>query len=272
MALAAPHTASSAVPAAAGAASVAGLDPRPVVLFDWGETLMWVPGMIHDPERHLACVERIFATDLVPVLAEADRSLGFEHFIGCYREACRRQIAFSRETQREHSFAERFVLAMRLAGSRAPPTLEALAPIADALGHQVTLDARALDDALEVVETLARTCRLGVVSNYPHGPVVSASLERAGLLRYFETVVVSSDTGWLKPHAECYAPALRALPAAPGRTLMVGDDLTNDVRGAKALGLHTAWIAPHATEIDAAVDIHLTRLSQLPAHCERLFA
>ena len=22
--------------------------PKPVVLFDWGETLMWVPGMIHD--------------------------------------------------------------------------------------------------------------------------------------------------------------------------------------------------------------------------------
>ncbi len=39
-------------------------DRRPVVLFDWGETLMWIPGMIHDPDRHLACVERIFESDL----------------------------------------------------------------------------------------------------------------------------------------------------------------------------------------------------------------
>jgi FMN phosphatase YigB (HAD superfamily) len=53
---------------------------------------------------------------------------------------------------------------------------------------------------------------------------------------------------------------------------MVGDDLRNDVKGAKALGLHTAWIAPKATVIDPDVDIHLTCLSQLPAHCERIFA
>ena len=38
------------------------------------------------------------------------------------------------------------------------------------------------------------------------------------------------------------------------------------------LGLFTAWIAPHATELHADVDIHLKALAELPAHCERLFA
>ena len=76
----------------------------------------------------------------------------------------------------------------------------------------------------------------------------------------------------MKPHADCYRPALAALPAPPGRTLMVGDDLTNDVKGAKALGLHAAWIAPRATQVDPHVDIHLTCLSELPAHCARIFA
>jgi FMN phosphatase YigB (HAD superfamily) len=61
------------------------------------------------------------------------------------------------------------------------------------------------------------------------------------------------------------------MSAQPGRTLMVGDDLRNDVKGAKALGLYTAWIAPHAKVVDPDVDIHLTCLSQLPAHCERIF-
>ena len=76
----------------------------------------------------------------------------------------------------------------------------------------------------------------------------------------------------MKPHAECYAPALAALPAPPGKTLMVGDDLRNDVKGAKALGLFTAWIAPGATTIDRDVDIHLKSLAELPAQCERIFA
>lgn len=246
-------------------------DRRPVVLFDWGETLMWIPGMIHDPDRHLACVERVYESHIRPHVDALHASLPVVTFVEVYHEACRRQIAMSRRTQREHSFDDRFALALELAGVKATPDRIALRAMADALGREVTLGARLLDFAGAVVETLARSCRLGIVSNYPHGPVVAATLERFGLRRYFDTIVVSSDTGWMKPHPDCYGPALAALPAPPGMTLMVGDDLRNDVKGAKALGLHTAWIAPHAAVIDPDVDIHLTCLSELPAHCERLF-
>jgi len=244
----------------------------PVVLFDWGETLMWIPGMIHDPDRHLACVERVFPLKIEPVLTGAGSALRLTVFMEKYLEACGIQIACSRETQREHTFTDRIAMALSLAGVADSPDADCLRRMADALGREVALHARLLDDAAEVVATLAQSYRLGVVSNYPHGPVVEASLERFGLRRHFGPIVVSSDTGWMKPHAECYRPALAALPAPPGKTLMVGDDLKNDVKGAKALGLHTAWIAPHATEVDADVDIHLRSLAELPGHCERLFA
>ncbi len=246
--------------------------PQPVVLFDWGETLMWVPGMIHDPQRHLACVESVFESDIRPELGAEGRQLPLANFIEYYHEACRTQIARSKETLREHSFDERFALTLQLAGMKIIPDAQALRRMSDALGREVTKETRLLDFAGEVVETLARTYRLGVLSNYPHGPVVGASLERFGLRRHFEAVVVSSDTGWMKPHADCYAPALAALSAPPGRTLMVGDDLRNDVKGAKALGLYTAWIAPNAKTVDPDVDIHLTCLSQLPAQCKRIFS
>lgn len=247
-------------------------EPRPVVLFDWGETLMWIPGMIHDPQRHLACVERIYESDICAQLGDECSQLPVGLFLEYYHAACRQQIAESRQSQREHSFDDRFALALGLAGIRALPDRSGLRRMSDALGREVAQGARLLDFAAEVVETLARSYRLGVVSNYPHGPVVGATLERFGLRRHFEAVVVSSETGWMKPHADCYRPALEALGAPEGRTLMVGDDLRNDVKGAKALGLHTAWIAPNAMEVDPDVDIHLTCLSQLPAHCERLFA
>ena len=247
-------------------------DRRPVVLFDWGETLMWIPGMIHDPDRHLACVERIYDSDICPHLGDECAQLPLAIFVEYYHEACRTQIAASKQSQREHTFDDRFAMALRLAGVKAAPDRTVLRGMSDALGREVVQGARLLDFAGEVVEKLAASYRLGIVSNYPHGPVVEATLERFGLRRHFEAIVVSSDTGWMKPHADCYAPALAALPAPPGKTLMVGDDLRNDVKGAKALGLHTAWIAPNAKVIDPDVDIHLTCLSQLPAHCERIFA
>ena len=243
----------------------------PVVLFDWGETLMWIPGMIHDPQRHLACVERVFPAEIAPALSASGAKVQWPEFERRYLEACRIQIAKSKQTQREHSFTDRFALAFTLAGAAKLPERETLMRMADALGREVTQHARLLDHAAEVIATLAQSYRLGVVSNYPHGPVVEASLERFGLRRHFGPIVVSSDTGWMKPHADCYRPALAALPAAAGLTLMVGDDLNNDVKGAKALGLLTAWIAPQAQHTDADVDVHLRSLHELPAHCERLF-
>ncbi len=247
-------------------------DLRPVVLFDWGETLMWIPGMLHDPDRHLACVERIFESDIGPHLGDERSQLPVRMFIEHYHAACRSQIARSKETQREHTFDDRFALALEMAGMRAMADRGIYRRMSDALGREVVKGAILLDHAAETIAILAAKYRLGVVSNYPHGPVVEATLERFGMRRHFQSIVVSSDTGWMKPHAECYAPALAALPAPPGKTLMVGDDLRNDVKGAKALGLHTAWIAPKATNIDPDVDIHLKSLAELPAHCERIFA
>ena len=233
---------------------------------------MWIPGMIHDPDRHLACVERVFPAEIAPVIAAAGAGLGLTHFMQHYLEACRVQIARSKQTQREHSFADRFGMALTLAGIADSHDRAVLGRMADALGHEVATHARLLDDAAEVIPLLARSYRLGIVSNYPHAAVVEASLERFGLRQHFGPIVVSCDTGWMKPHADCYRPALAALPAPPGKTLMVGDDLTNDVKGAKALGLFTAWIAPQAREVHSDVDVHLKSLAELPAHCERLFA
>ena len=246
----------------------------PVVLFDWGETLMWIPGMIHDPDRHLTCVERIFESCIQPHLRTAGSTLSRPKFIEHYREACRRQIEWSGQTQREHSFDDRFAMALWLAGVRAVPERSVLREMADALGREVCGEARLLDHVPQTLQALSGKYRLGVVSNYPHGPVVAATLERFGLRAHFAAIVVSSDTGWMKPHADCYLPALEALPAPRHRTLMVGDDLRNDVKGAKSLGLHTAWLpAPSLRnkDIDPDVDIVLNDLSELPAHCERLF-
>ena len=50
------------------------------------------------------------------------------------------------------------------------------------------------------------------------------------------------------------------------RALFVGDDLVNDVRGAKAMGFRTAWLAPgRPPGSEPAADHHLARLSDLRA-------
>jgi hypothetical protein len=36
------------------------MTPIEAVLFDWGETLVRIPGIFHIPQRHVACLERLF--------------------------------------------------------------------------------------------------------------------------------------------------------------------------------------------------------------------
>jgi len=227
--------------------------------------------MIHDPDKHLACVGQVFDAELRPHLEAGGVHLSYERYTRHYLAACKVQIQRSKDTLREHTFADRFATSFEFAGADRIPPRATLERMAMALGEAVGAGAVLLDHAAEVILELAASYRLGVVSNYPQGPVVGATLERFGLRRHFEVVVVSSDTQWMKPHADCYRPALAALQAVPSRTLMVGDDLRNDVQGAKALGLHAAWLAPGKPPV-ADADIHLQSLAELPAHCRRLFS
>lgn len=229
--------------------------------------------MIHDPDRHLDCVASIYEDHIhAPLnLSSAGASVDCAAFVDCYLQACRRQIDQSRQSLQEHGFADRFAMSFEIAGPRTLPEPEAFHRMADALGEAITAQARLLEHTAEIVPLLAQSYRLGLVSNYPHAPVVRATLARFGLLDHFETVVVSSETRWMKPHPGCYRPAIDALHAEPSRTLMVGDDLRNDVQGARELGLHAAWLAP-GKPAHADAPLHIQTLAELPALCERLFA
>jgi HAD superfamily hydrolase (TIGR01509 family) len=246
----------------------------PVILLDWGDTLVWIPGMIHDVDKHLACVAQIFDTHIRPLLRAAGVEPDCSTYIGCYLQACRSQIETSRQTLKEHRFADRFALSFECAGAASLPPASSFEILADALGGAISGEAKLLPHTAEIIPRLAQTHRLGLVSNYPHAPVVRSTLERFGLIQHFEVIVVSSETGWLKPHANCYRPALEALHVESSRTLMVGDDLHNDVQGARALGLHAAWLAPGKIRPVAQDNefIHLQSLAELPAICQRLFA
>lgn len=235
------------------------------VLFDWGETLVRIPGMIHSPERHLACLKRSFEE-----LGEESRTpnlynLGVSWPIlrTAYLAACRKHMAHSAATRREHGFADRFATTMKLLEIEELPEAAVLSRWANRLGELVAQDAEMVDGADDVVEQLARHAQLAIVSNYPHAPVVYSTLERLGLRRHFSAVVVSSELGWLKPHPELYRTALNRVGARAEEALFVGDDLDNDVRGPKALGLRTAWFTTEPTAWPPEADIKVSDLREL---------
>jgi HAD superfamily hydrolase (TIGR01549 family) len=245
------------------------MTPIKAVLFDWGETLVRIPGMIHSPERHVACLERLFEEHDGKNGAPGLRDLGltWPTLRTAYLEACRKHMTHSATTRREHRFEDRFATTLKLLKIEELPEAAVLSRWVDRFGELIAQDAEMVDGADEVIEELARHTRLAIVSNYPHAPVVYATLKRLELLCHFSTIVVSSELGWLKPHPELYRTALARVGAREEEALFVGDDLDNDIRAPKALGLRTAWFTTEPSTQPPEADITLSDLRQLIAWC-----
>jgi putative hydrolase of the HAD superfamily len=134
---------------------------------------------------------------------------------------------------------------------------ETVAFVAERLGVELADGVRGeLEDAFRVVgETAAlqlapglEAClkalrdagvRLGIVCDVglTPSPVLRRRLERFGILRYFDAWAFSDETGWFKPAAEAFRPALDGLGVEPSEAAHIGDNERTDVAGAKALGM-----------------------------------
>lgn len=77
--------------------------------------------------------------------------------------------------------------------------------------------------------------RLGIVSNFDSR--VYDVMKALGIYEYFDTFVISSEAGFAKPAHGIYSIALEHAGTEPERSIHVGDDLTNDFHGPRALGI-----------------------------------
>ena len=88
--------------------------------------------------------------------------------------------------------------------------------------------------------------------------------------------IISSAVGWRKPAAEFFQAAMQELGVSAEQTLMVGDDLINDVQGATAAGMRAAWIrrGPALSSDPETPEnvLQLSTLQQLPELFDRLSA
>lgn len=100
---------------------------------------------------------------------------------------------------------------------------------------------------------------------------VWSDCRRLGLDGLVDEVVSSYSTGWSKPHPAMFERALAFAGVDAGAAFMVGDQLAEDVAGAKGLGLRTVWKRSGQTQHGDArerPDAVIASLAELPAVAE----
>jgi HAD superfamily hydrolase (TIGR01509 family) len=120
------------------------------------------------------------------------------------------------------------------------------------------MNRQAYPDAVPTLSALRdRGFRLASVTNRGYsGPDFWEEVRQLGFGELFETVVVSCDVGYMKPHPRIYEVALDRLGVEAPECLMVGDNLRADVEGPKTLGMMAVWRKPPAAAeaVEATAD------------------
>jgi haloacid dehalogenase superfamily, subfamily IA, variant 3 with third motif having DD or ED/haloacid dehalogenase superfamily, subfamily IA, variant 1 with third motif having Dx(3-4)D or Dx(3-4)E len=100
---------------------------------------------------------------------------------------------------------------------------------------------RLFDDVGATLGELAeRGFRLAIASNFDRR--LRAIVAADSALRRCEHCFISSEIGFPKPDGRFFAQAAALLDVPPNQILLVGDDWTNDILGARAAGWQVVWL------------------------------
>src|SRR5262249_50379782 len=79
-----------------------------------------------------------------------------------------------------------------------------------------------------------------VISNFDNR--IYSVMKSLNILHFFDTVTLSSETGYCKPDREIFDAAVQALGVPASEVLLVGDSLRDDVEGGMRAGLHATLL------------------------------
>jgi HAD superfamily hydrolase (TIGR01549 family) len=211
------------------------------LLFDLFRTvLLFTPqaptGQVHEPTWRgaMAGLRAQFEAILPPPQ--------FEPFLDAL-VAASDDIARARAPEyRELPIEERYQRALRRIGCADAQAADMAARLSEIqLAAQVANSVLPADHAA-ALDDLGARYRLGLVSNFDHGPAARAVLARHGLDRRFASIAISIEVGRRKPHPQIFRRALRELGVEASQALFIGDSPREDVGGASAVGMDTAWV------------------------------
>jgi putative hydrolase of the HAD superfamily len=213
------------------------------VIFDLFDTLL----LIRDGEAfYTPSLKRLHE-----FLVNNGVNVGFEDFRRVYFEVRDSLYAEASKTFEEPHFNVRVSLTLQKLGYKFevsdPIVVGATMAFADEFMRFVCLD----EDAPNVLQELYGKYKLGIVSNFAIPECVYNLLEKFGLKKFFDSVLVSGAINKRKPCPQIFEKALEVLVVDASEVVFVGDTPSMDVAGPKAVGIKAVLIERRRSATDA---------------------
>jgi putative hydrolase of the HAD superfamily len=178
---------------------------------------------------------------LIASLTESGISLDEAAFQNAYREAAIRFLEESRRSEKETH--NRFWIreALLSQGHAMPPEDPRISLAVEAYFSAFYPRIRLIPGTLEMLAELRQHYRLGLLSNFTHGPAAWRILTDTKLTPFFDVILISGELGYRKPSTFLFRRLVEQLSPENDGVLYVGDDPEADVLGALRAGLQPVW-------------------------------
>lgn len=165
-----------------------------------------------------------------------------DSFVQAYRDVNRRLFAQAAQDGRETHNRFWVAGALQALGQEIQPSDPRIDCAVTAYFEPFIECCRLIPGTREMLERLAGTYDIGLVSNFTHPPAVDSILERLDIRRFFDAILVSGDVGIRKPHLAIFSELTDRLGIPPQELLYVGDELQSDIVGGRLAGMRTVWM------------------------------
>lgn len=119
-----------------------------------------------------------------------------------------------------------------------------------------------IEGAFEVLDHCHGKYDLHIITN-GFEEVQAIKMKYSGLDKYFDKIITSEKAGHKKPNAGIYTYALKHTGAEVNQSLMIGDNLHTDIKGARAFGMDQVYFNPEKKAHNTPVTAEIDRLIQL---------
>ena len=236
-----------------------------VILFDLNETLIH---QMRTGQSHIACT--------YAAVSLHQREITFEAFLQAWKEVYQDQsikitqgiellkegkVEKAKNMFREHEAHQN--IKSILAQLRFPLSNRLVEKITWAYQDSWVNGLKILEDTQSILEQLLNDYRLGIVTNFQQPNLIPDILNEFGLKELFETVIISAEVGYRKPHPFIFQQALDELAIDdPDSVVYVGDNIRDDIEGARFAGLNSILIDINGKHPE--VDLCIEKLEALP--------
>ncbi len=116
--------------------------------------------------------------------------------------------------------------------------------------------------AKEVLDHCTGKYTMHLITNGFHA-TQKLKLQYSGIAGYFSEIITSEGSNSMKPRPEIFEYALKASGSTPDESIMIGDALEVDIKGAANVGWDQVYYNPHQKEHDASPTYEISSLKEL---------